>query len=465
MNFATVEFLVFFALVCTIYRSIPARAWTARKLFLFAASLAFYASWSAPFTLLMLYTMGLDFAVGRLLPRVGRRACHALLVLSLLGNLGMLAFFKYGGFLYRNLSWAGVAPARPSVVAFFQDLALPLGISFYTFHTLSYVIDVYRGQRQPCRNPLDFGIYVAFFPQLAAGPILRAGELLPQLVRPSAFVPAEFNAGLALFAAGLAKKVLFADVLAVFLDPVFAAPSDFSPVSAVLALYAYAFQIYFDFSGYTDMALGLAQMLGFRLVENFDAPYVAVSITDFWRRWHMSLSRWLRDYLYIPLGGSRGGRLATYRNLMATMLVGGLWHGAGWNFVLWGGYHGGLLALERALGWREAPRSTPARVARIVLTFHLVLVGWFFFRIGTVGTAREYLEALAGSWTVPTPGEWRVVGYLAVGYALHLGDHVWRLRPRFERAPGILQGAALAVVVILMLNLRGLHQPFVYFQF
>jgi len=465
MNFATIEFLCFFTVVALVYRSVPLAWWRGRKLVLLAASFAFYATWSAPFTLLLLYSILLDYNIGLRIPDSSGARRQLLVLASLVGNLGILAFFKYGGFFYDNALSTDLITRSPAITAFFTDLVLPLGISFYTFQSLSYTIDVHRGDREPIRDFVDFALYVSFFPQLVAGPIMRAGEFLPQLRYASPFRVEQFNAGFARFGTGLAKKVVFADSLALFADPVFAAPAQHSPISLVLALYAYTFQIYFDFSGYTDMAIGLAKMLGFELVPNFNFPYLADSITDFWRRWHMTLSQWLRDYLFIPLGGSRGSRLKTYRNLSVTMLLGGLWHGASWNFVLWGGFHGCLLAVERAFGWREPPTSAARRGVRIFLTFHLVVIGWFFFRISTRAIAEEFITALSGPWSAPTPDELWLTALVAVSFSLHVADSGWKLREGFERSSSLIQGLAVGVVVILMFNLRGLHQAFIYFQF
>ncbi len=465
MNFATIEFLVFFTATAAVYYGVPSSSWNIRKLVLLAASFAFYASWSAPFTLLLLYSILLDYNVGRLLPGASKRNRPLLLALSLLGNLGVLTFFKYGGFIYDSSLAVSLFAQSPALSSFFADLILPLGISFYTFQSMSYAIDVYRGDREPARDFVEFALYVSFFPQLIAGPIMRAGELLPQLQSAPTFRTQHFQTGFARFGIGLTKKVVCADLLALFADPVFAAPSEHSPISVALALYAYAFQIYFDFSGYTDMAIGLARMLGFDLVENFNFPYLASTITDFWRRWHMTLSRWLRDYLYVPLGGSRSTKRQTYRNLMITMLLGGLWHGAGWNFVLWGGLHGFLLAVERALGWREPPPATSARAVRIFVTFHLVLIGWFFFRIQSSSIAYDYLKALQGPWLQPTADESGMIVLVFLAYGLHYADSALGLRQRFEHSSPLVQGLAVGAAIILMLNLRGLHQAFIYFQF
>jgi len=465
VSFATIEFLVFFAVVLTVYRLIPAAAWRARKAWLLLASLAFYASWHAVYTLLLLYSICFDFVAAQWLPRVSRPLRPWLLLFSLLGNLGLLVFFKYGGFLYDNVTAIGVAPGSARVDDFLHGLLLPLGISFYTFHSVSYIVDVYRAQREPCRNFVDYALYVSFFPQLMSGPILRAWEFLPQLEVRQHFQSERFRAGFARVGIGLAKKVLFADVLAAYVDPVFADPTGYSPLTAMVALYAYAFQIYFDFSGYCDMALGLANMLDFKLVENFNWPYLASSVTDYWRRWHMSLSRWLRDYVYIPLGGNRHGSAATYLNLMATMLLGGLWHGANWNFVIWGGLHGLFLAVERALGVREPPTEPVARALRIALTFHLVLFAFLIFRIQHWAIIESYLATLVSGWHGPSPSDWKAIAWIVTAFSLHVADEGGRLRAWFANTPPLFQGAAVAATVILMINLRNLHQPFVYFQF
>ena len=350
MLFNSIEFIVFLAVVLLgHFALIPRRLPRLRKGFLLVVSYGFYMAWNPPFGLLLLFSTVLDFSVAQWMERAatpGRR--KALLGLSLIGNLGVLGFFKYRDFVLETLYalfGAALWPVQPPAL----DLVLPIGISFYTFQTLSYAIDVYRGSQRAARSFLDFALYISFFPQLVAGPIVRSSVFLPQLRRAPRVATYDVEAALVRIGSGLVKKVVFADVLGGYVDPVFSSPDTYGGLNLLLAVYAYAFQIYFDFSGYSDIAIGLARLFGYRIPENFDRPYLAASPREFWRRWHISLSTWLRDYLYVSLGGNRVPAVRVQLNLMITMLLGGLWHGANWNFVLWGGFHGFLLSLQRAV--------------------------------------------------------------------------------------------------------------------
>jgi len=327
------------------------------------------------------------------------------LALSLAGNLGLLCFFKYTNFFLQAIE-DGLGVTGLQIELGPLSIILPLGISFYTFQTLSYTIDVYRGHLEPRRSLLDFTLFVSFFPQLVAGPIVRASDFLPQLDRETAWDPARAKSGLLLMVWGMMKKLLVADALAPIVNQVYGNPEMFSGGSLLLATYCFAFQIYCDFSGYSDIAIGAARVLGFEIPLNFMRPYFATNITTFWRRWHISLSSWLRDYLYIPLGGSRGSRRRTYFNLMATMVLGGLWHGASYNFVIWGTIHGVALAVHKGFlsligrgKAREATRAVPWLI-QATLTFHLVCVTWIFFRAETFAKAL----AILGRMTAGDPG-------------------------------------------------------------
>jgi alginate O-acetyltransferase complex protein AlgI len=385
-------------------------------------------------------------------------------------NLAALGWFKYYGFFASSLinlfGKIGVDLPLPLL-----RITLPVGISFFTFQALSYVIDVYRGSEEPAPL-LDFAVYLAFFPQLVAGPIVRSSEFLPQLHARHDPKNVEAAEAFSLIVAGLFKKVVVANTLATtIVDPVFANPDAFSSLEVLFGVYGYAVQIYADFSGYTDIAIGVALLMGFRFPQNFDHPYRAVSLQDFWRRWHMTLSRWLRDYLYIPLGGSRHGRTATYRNLLVTMVLGGLWHGAAWTFVVWGLLHGAGLAVERLLSERNqvdpAPETQAGLVARRILTFHLVCLGWVFFRAESFGTAATLLSRLADFG--PAPAVTPVVLLLVIGgIGIHYVPQHIRLRTRFYL--GRLQPIALAGVLgATLLFIDGLGPegvaPFIYFQF
>ena len=375
MLFPTSKFLAFFVVAFAVYWLLGRHRW--RLLWLTAASAFFYMCWNPWFILLIVGSTSVDYFVALRLPQVnGPRSRKGLMALSVSVNLGILAYFKYRAFALDttiNLThWLGWSIPIEPVKAF-----LPLGISFYTFEAISYVVDVYRGRTQPVRNLLDYALYILFFPHLVAGPIVRPYEFLPQLSRPKRFDWPRFQAGVQLFLLGLFKKSVIADQIALAVDPVFKEPGKYGSSALWLAVLGYAVQIYCDFSGYTDMALGLAHTLGFKLPHNFNAPYLATSPSDFWRRWHISLSRWLRDYLYIPLGGNRKGPTRTMVNLFITMLLGGLWHGANWTFVIWGAYHGTLLAIQRLL-----PKSIEHPLFRPIgmfLTFMAVCVGWVLF--------------------------------------------------------------------------------------
>ncbi len=401
MSFASPLFLWYFLpAFLVLYWVLPGRS---RNALVAAASLGLYAFGGGSFVLGLLAVMAVNFAAGigldsaALSGRPGAR--KALLVATVLADLAVLAVWKYGGFASQQADDVSRALGGPGVPL--VELALPIGISFFTFHHISYIVDVYRQSRHAQRSPVQFATYIAMFPQLVAGPIVRYHEIDAQLADTDRNRLDDFAAGFPRFALGLTKKVVIADALAPVADAVFALPEDQLTTSVVwLGVLAYTLQIYFDFSGYSDMAIGLGRMLGFRLPENFARPYSAVSVTDFWRRWHMSLSRWFRDYVYIPLGGNRGSSLATYRNLFTVFVLTGFWHGAAWTFLVWGLFHGVLLALERATGLARVADDT-WRVPRRALTFLLVVVGWVFFRAADLPTAFGLLEVMF----VPTPGD------------------------------------------------------------
>ena len=411
MLFNSIDFLLFLVAVFGMYLVLPHRLQNAMLL---VASYAFYAFWDYRFLSLILLSTFVDYTCALGMGRAtSDRKRRALLTISIVVNLGLLGFFKYFGFFVENL----VALADNFGVTLDPgtlSIVLPVGISFYTFQTMSYTIDVYRGRTKPTRNLLDFALYVAFFPQLVAGPIERSHHLLPQIAEPRRVTWRGVGSGVRLIAWGLYKKVVIADNLARLVDPAFAEQGIFYEPSAIgiwLALYAFAFQIYCDFSGYSDIARGVARMLGIDLMLNFRIPYIATGPRDFWRRWHISLSTWLRDYLYIPLGGDRKGRGRTLGNLLLTMLLGGLWHGAAWTFVIWGAIHGVWLVIHRLVAASidaAAPTAGAARavfrVACRVGTFHLVCVTWLFFRADDLGQASSMLSALATSWFVPEDG-------------------------------------------------------------
>jgi alginate O-acetyltransferase complex protein AlgI len=438
-----------------------------------AASVLFYLTGSGSQILLLLFTATVDYLIGWRIYR--SRHKKAWLLLSVTFNLGFLGYFKYANFLLGNWNGLAALTGLPLQVGGWKEVVLPLGISFYTFETMAYVIDIYRGRQQPARSILDYALYITMFPHLIAGPIYRFGEIAheidPQARSSANSVDARFH-GLFLFCLGLGKKVFFANVLGKVADYCFGLPVP-SLAEAWVGALSYTFQIYFDFSGYSDMAIGLGLIFGFHFPQNFDAPYTATSVTDFWRRWHMTLSRWFRDYLYIPLGGNRGTRLQTFRNLLLVFLLCGLWHGANWTFVLWGLYHGTLLILERGpLGaWLErVPR--PAAHA---YTFLLTVIGWVLFRADTVRHAAVYLRALFAPAGVPTTlqfyqltrsdYEFALVFGLAFLSLFNLG--AVRLADRRPRLAAALQAVFVACVGVFAVTslATGTFNPFIYFRF
>jgi alginate O-acetyltransferase complex protein AlgI len=468
MVFSSYLFLFYFLpLALLMYYAAPVRM---RHLVLTIFSYLFYG-WANPLFLVLLFTStAIDYIAGLVIdaePGKTRRARIALVV-SLTGNLALLGFFKYFNFGVDSfdalVSWIGLPALRLDTAL---KITLPLGISFYTFQSMSYTIDIYRRDARALRSFVDFACFVSMFPQLVAGPIIRFSEVADQL-RARTHTPAKFARGVAFVSLGLAKKVLLANPCGKVADLAFGAGS-LHALDAWYGAVAYAFQIYFDFSGYSDMAIGLGLMLGFVFAKNFDDPYRAQSINDFWRRWHISLSSWLRDYLYVPLGGNRKGRIRTYLNLMMVMLLGGLWHGAAWNFVIWGGIHGALLAVERATGgWG---RRLPSAV-RILVTFTVVLVTWVFFRAADVPTAIRYLGDMAGMGPV-RPGASLLPGiiyqpyyaltFAAAGLATWFAPQAWDWTRELTAAKA---AAAFAVFVLAVVALTTqAYNPFIYFIF
>jgi alginate O-acetyltransferase complex protein AlgI len=478
-------FYYFLPTALLVYYALPRRA---RHLGLTLLSYAFYG-WSNPaFMGLMLLSTTVDYVCGLTLaglrpwdpdpapgdaltpgtPRSRRQ--RTAVAVSVVTNLSLLGFFKYFDFAVDSydalLAAVGLGGLQLDTAL---RVTLPLGISFYTFQSMSYTIDVYRGRTPALTGFVDFACYVSLFPQLVAGPIIRFSEIADQL-RERTHTVEKLARGAAFFCLGMAKKVLLADPCGRVADAAFGAGSLAAP-DAWYGVFAYAFQIYFDFSGYSDMAIGLGLMLGFVFPKNFDSPYKAASITEFWRRWHISLSTWLRDYLYIPLGGNRLGTARTYVNLALVMVLGGLWHGAAWTFVLWGALHGAWLALERALGKRSVYRGLP-RPVRVALTFLIVLVGWVFFRAPDLGTAGSYLAAMAGLGE-PRPEAalvsgmlYRPVDLLAVGTAAVVAFAApqtwdWTRRLSWSKA---LAALGLLWLSLVVLETEG-YSPFIYFIF
>lgn len=392
MLFNSVEFLAFFAVVYGLYLVLSRRGQNALILI---ASYIFYGFWDWKFLGLIALSTTVDFVVARAMEDAATPALkRRILYVSLAFNLGLLATFKYAGFFARSFMDAFAALGY-TVDLRFAELVLPVGISFYTFQSLSYTIDVYRGHVKAARDPLDFAMFVAFFPQLVAGPIERGAHFLPQVQSPRVVSFECLREGGWLILFGYFKKVVLADNMVPFTTRLFQQPGDAHGLEVLFGIYAFAFQIYGDFSGYTDIARGTAKLLGFDLLYNFKMPYFAVNPSDFWRRWHISLSTWLRDYLYIPLGGSKGSAWLTYRNLMITMVLGGLWHGASYNFVAWGVFHGAILCIHRWLtGRRGAPPNEAVTPLRVLGFFHVTCLGWLLFGVQHLGDAWRLLGNL-----------------------------------------------------------------------
>jgi len=468
-----------------------------RPLFLTIASYIFYITgtygaateqdvplgpvgWTVLCTAIIFVGSTLDYFIGKALGRARSESTRKLLLtLSVAYYLGILALFKYFNFASESLAtalqWAGV-----TITPTHLRLVLPFGISFFTFETMSYTIDVYRREIPPATKYLDYLLFVSFFPHLVAGPIVRPSSMLPQLERePEASEDLKAE-GLFQIASGLCKKIIIGDTLGLNLvNRVFDNPERFSSLEVAVAVYAYAIKIYADFSGYSDVAIGSAKLFGYHLPRNFNAPYIATSLQEFWHRWHISLSTWLRDYLYIPLGGNRGSSAKTYRNLMLTMVLGGLWHGASWNFVIWGTLHGGALAASRLWSQRarehEPEAPSHSKVAHALLsgaklcgTFHFVCFAWIFFRAPTFSHATLVLERITHA-TVTSPNlSARVLSVLALGVMSHLvpASIERRMQNAFIRSPAAVQGAVLAAVAYaLHFAAAAKTEPFIYGQF
>ena len=468
MNFNTLEFALFFPLTLVLLSAVMQKErW--RDLLLLVISYLFYMTWYWEYAGLLALSTLVDYFLGLAMSRTDdpRRRKH-LLITSLVLNLGVLALFKYFNF-FMDMSASVVTLFGWDVQLPRSEWLLPVGISFYTFQSLSYTIDVYRKHIPAEANFTKFALFVSFFPQLVAGPIVRAADFLPQLRKPISVSRDMFDRGLALLFVGLFKKVIIADMLAVLaVDAVFADPSAYSSVDLLIALYAYAFQIYCDFSGYSDMAIGCAAMMGFWLPANFNRPYLAQNIRDFWTRWHISLSTWLKDYLYISLGGNRGGERKTMRNLLITMLLGGLWHGAALNFVLWGAWHGVLLALSRQTDRHAAAQPGWRTWWNRFVCFHLVCFGWLLFRVSSWEQFVAYTSGLL-TFTGGSVLHHYVYGLLALAFALHVfpkdkqTELVLQQWPR--RAPRLVQAATYALLLLLVVGFTLDAPAFIYFQF
>jgi alginate O-acetyltransferase complex protein AlgI len=473
MVFNSLTFVVFFAVVLLLH-NLPL-GWGVKKFNLLIGSYIFYAAWNPPFILLLWCSTLVDWLVARQMSRQPTQALkRRWLVISLVVNLGFLGFFKYGNFALTNwqalMAAIGVHYTRPA-----WNILLPVGISFYTFHSMSYTLDIYFGRVKPIPKLFDFALFVAFFTQLVAGPILRTSQLVPQFETPRRASSDQQLWGLALMCLGLFEKVVLADgALAPTADAVFGATDPLGFVDAWVGTLAFAGQIFCDFAGYSTIAIGAALCLGFSIPSNFNYPYAAIGFQDFWRRWHISLSTWLRDYLYIPLGGNRKGKGRTYLNILITMLLGGLWHGANWTFVAWGGLHAIYLCVERWLrehgvGSRFAGLPT-VRFVLGILTFLAICVTWVFFRAHTFAAAGQLLAAMIGLHP-KAPALLSTIFLIQVPVVVLgiLATH-WLMRDRkledvVARAPWPLVAGAWAAVLALVIFTQGNGDAFIYFQF
>ncbi len=467
MVFSSYLFLFFFLPAALLFYYVsPGRL---KHLVLTLFSYLFYG-WANPyFCILMLFNTTVDYTNGRMMEKFPARK-KLFVSLSIVCDLAILGFFKYFNFgieNYNNLMTAMGIPEAQFIG--FWRIVLPLGISFYTFQSMSYVIDVYRGDAKVVRNFIDYACYVSMFPQLVAGPIIRFQEVADQL-KFRTHTLEKFTRGIAFFMLGMGKKVLLANPCGKIADTVFGSGVT-DTLDAWYGAAAYAFQIYFDFSGYSDMAIGLGLMLGFVFAKNFDSPYKSLSITEFWRRWHISLSTWLKDYLYIPLGGNRKGEVRTYINLALVMLLGGLWHGASWNFLIWGGIHGGYLAFERAQGKSSIYNHLP-KILQIVITFGIVLIAWVFFRADTLPDAWRYLGGMFG-WSVNSGNSSVAAGLIYNPYYLLnfilAGVVIWGLPQSWDFTRTLNWKKLAWCVAVFLLALAALttqsYNPFIYFIF
>lgn len=474
MAFNSYTFFMFFIIVLAFHYS--ALPWSAKKGFLLVASYLFYAAWNPPFVLLLWISTGADWFIARRMYAAKTHRSRKLMLFATLGvNLGLLGFFKYGNFALDNLvallSTLNISfsPARP-------DILLPLGISFYTFQTLSYTLDIYLKKSKPWHSFIDYAMYVTFFPQLVAGPIVRANDFLPQCLTEKRAKPHQFAWGLTLMVVGLFQKVVLSDsILAPVAENLFSAAKTPNFWTAWYGSLAFTGQIFCDFAGYSTIAIGTAMCLGFALPDNFRAPYAAVGFSDFWRRWHMSLSSWLRDYLYIPLGGNRLGEVRSFINLMVTMLLGGLWHGAAWTFILWGGFHGLLLGVERILkklfGGYGVWKRWYAQLPLGLVTFFFVMIGWIFFRSDSLTQAAGIISALFSYSPAGVQGYMRpdaifhtqivICSLLVIQWALR--NHT--LEEVTSKVPSLGRALALTIMITMIFMTPGEDRGFIYFQF
>jgi len=473
MNFQSFHFLAFFLITLLTVRWLLKERFEAKKNVLLIASYYFYMCWDWRFAGLILTITLINYVVGpKIVEARDSRAKKLWLAVSLVSSLGILAYFKYANFFIDSMNVLLVGLGVDSDLPLLNIL-LPVGISFYTFQSISYTLDIYRNRTEPVSSLRDFALFVAFFPQLVAGPIVRASHFLPQLKGEHKEDSNAIEAGFALIIRGFIKKVAIADVLALHIvDPAFANPSNYSPLFLLVGIYAYSYQVYMDFSGYTDIARGVAKTLGYELQINFNRPYKAVSVSEFWQRWHISMSSFFRDYLYFGLGGSKYGNV--YFNLILTFVAIGIWHGAGWNFIVYGLCHGGFVCFER---WRRVQRkrkglSEPSYqgfglVLQIFVIFNVISFTRLLFRGGSVEGAIEYGQAMMSFSNTSLPIDFVGLTVLLVAVVFHYTPDRWTFdwKSTYCRIPAIVQGGLIVTTVFLLVAISAGEAPFIYFQF
>lgn len=472
MLFNSFEFLIFFPIVFIVYWLLN-KDLKKQNILLLISSYVFYAWWDWRFLTLIIISSFIDFTAGsKIFNSKTKKQRNNWLLVSLISNLGLLSIFKYYNFFAESFSdLMNIFGWQPNDLTL--NIILPVGISFYTFQTLSYTIDIYRKQFKPTKNIITFFTFIAFFPQLVAGPIERASNLLPQIEKKRVLKKELFNEGIIQILVGLFRKIVIADTIGVYVDTIYGDVGLYNSTTLILATFLYAFQIYFDFSGYSDIAIGTAKLLGFKFKQNFNLPYFSKSLTEFWRKWHKSLSYWLRDYLYISLGGNRKGIKITYRNLMLTMLLGGLWHGSSWNFIIWGGIHGVVLSIEKYLkSNRTSNISNKLSFLGYPLTFSIVLFSWIFFRSQDLNSAILAINRIISfDFSSPFIGDIIIasnsvfvltIGILFDFYLLNKKIDLENFGAQFSS----LKVALISTVIIILINLfYSTSNNFIYFQF
>ena len=471
--FSSGFFLFLFALFMVIYFAVY-KHHRVKTTFVTLFSLYFYYKSSGIYFFLLVAATVVDYSLANIIFHSPKKAVQkAVLVLSLVLNLGLLAYFKYTNFFYEifcNITKSHFDPL---------DIFLPVGVSFFTFQSLSYTLDIYRGTLKPVKNILDYAFFVSFFPQLVAGPIVRAVDFIPQIFKPVVVTKEMIGKAVFLICSGLVKKAIIADYISTnFVDRIFDNPALYSGLENLFGIYGYALQIYCDFSGYSDMAIGIALLMGFHFNINFDSSYKSKNITEFWRRWHISLSTWLKDYLYISLGGNRKGKIRTYFNLFITMVIGGLWHGAGFRFILWGALHGTALVIHKLFmsifpTSKEAQQSWYSKFFTWLITFHFVCFCWIFFRAEDMKIVGDMLTQIAYHFNGQIFLEF-VQGYqtvcvlLIIGYGLHFTPKSIELKTEniIAKSPLLLKTAYVIIVIFTLVQFKSADiQPFIYFQF